>query len=40
MIRLLSVFLLSLALAFALAPQSFAEDQAQKPLIKIYKAPG
>ncbi len=40
MTRLLSIFLLSFALACLLAPLSLAEEQAQQPAIKIYKAPG
>jgi hypothetical protein len=40
MTRLLIIFLLSFGLACLLAPLSFAEEQAQQPLIEVYKAPG
>ncbi len=40
MIRLLSILLLSFGLTYSLAPQSLAAEQAQQPLLKIYKAPG
>jgi hypothetical protein len=40
MTRLLSIFLLSFGLACLLAPLSLAEEQAQLPMIEIYKAPG
>ena len=40
MTRLLSIFLLSFGLVCLLAPLSLAEEQAQQPLIEIYKAPG
>jgi hypothetical protein len=40
MTRLLSILLLSFGFACFLAPQSLAEEQAQQPLIKVYKAPG
>jgi hypothetical protein len=40
MIRLLSIFLLSFGLACLFAPLSLAEEQAQQPLIEVYKAPG
>ena len=40
MTRLLSIFLLSFGLACLLAPLALAEEQAQQPQIKIYKAPG
>ena len=40
MTRLLSIFLLSFGLACLLAPLSLAQEQAQLPLIEMYKAPG
>ena len=40
MTRLLSIFVLSIGLACFPALQSFAAEQAQLPLIKVYKAPG
>lgn len=40
MTRLLSMFLLSFGLACLLVPMALAEEQAQQPLIEIYKAPG
>jgi hypothetical protein len=40
MTRLLSSFLFSFGLACLLALPTLAEEQAQRPLIEIYKAPG
>lgn len=40
MTRLLSIFLLPFGLVWSLAPLSLAAEPAQKPLIKIYRAPG
>ena len=40
MTRLLSILLFSFGLACLLAPLALAEEQAQQPLIEVYKAPG
>jgi len=40
MTRSLFIFLLSFGLASLLASPTLAEEQAQLPLIEIYKAPG